>query len=121
MENKSCNYITAISKNECIDELDDVVDKFNYTNYRTIKMKPISIKWSKYTGFYFKDNDKDSKLVIMCEYKNTKSPSSSEEFFVIKKVKNTVPWTYAINDLSGEKNIGSFCEKRVAKDKANRV
>lgn len=72
MENKSCNYITAISKNESIDELDDVVDKFNYTNYRTIKMKPISIKWSKYTGFYFKDNDKDSKLVIMCEYKNTK-------------------------------------------------
>ena len=57
----------------------------------------------------------------MCEYKNTKSPSSSEEFFVIKKVKNTVPWTYAINDLSGEKNIGSFCEKRVVKDKANRV
>ena len=72
MENKSCNYITAISKNESIDELDDVVDKFNYTNYRTIKMKPISIKWSKYTGFYFKDNDKDSKLVIMCEYKNLK-------------------------------------------------
>ena len=50
-----------------------------------------------------------------------KSPSRSEEFFVIKKVKNTVPRKYAINDLSGEKNIGWFCEKRVAKDKANRV
>ena len=70
MENKFYKYITAISKNECID--DDRVDKCNNTYHRTIKMKPINIKWSKYTGFYVKDNDKDSKLVIMCEYKNTK-------------------------------------------------
>ena len=119
MENKFYKYITAISKNECSD--DDRVDKCNNTYHRTIKMKPINIKWSKYTGFYLKDNDRDSKLVIMCEYKNTKSPSRSEEFFVIKKVKNTVPRKYTINDLSGEKNIGWFCEKRVAKDKANRV
>ena len=29
-------------------------------------------------------------------------PNWSEEIFVIKKVKNAVPWTYAINDLNGE-------------------
>ena len=29
-------------------------------------------------------------------------PNWSEEVFVIKKVKNTVPWTYVINDLNGE-------------------
>ena len=35
----------------------------------------------------------------------------SEEVFVIKKVKNTVPWTLldiAINDLNGEKIVGTF-------------
>ena len=30
---------------------------------------------------------------------------------MIKKVKNTVPWTYVINDLSGEKFFGAFYEK----------
>ena len=30
---------------------------------------------------------------------------------MIKKVKNTVPWTYVINDLNGEKIVETFCEK----------
>ena len=32
----------------------------------------------------------------------------SEETFVIKKIKNTVPWTCVINDLNGEEVIGAF-------------
>ena len=35
--------------------------------------------------------------------------------FVIKKVKNTVPWTYVINDLNGEEIIGTFYEKELQK------
>ena len=35
--------------------------------------------------------------------------------FVINKIKNTVPWTYAINDLNGEEIIGSFYEKELQK------
>ena len=31
--------------------------------------------------------------------------------FVISKIKNTVPWTYVINDLNGEEIIGTFYEK----------
>ena len=38
-------------------------------------------------------------------------PNWSEEVFVIKKVKNTVPLTYVINDLNGEEIIGTFYEK----------
>ena len=38
-------------------------------------------------------------------------PNWSEEIFVVKNVKNTVPWTYVINDLNGEKIIGTFFEK----------
>ena len=30
------------------------------------------------------------------------APNRSEEISVIKKIKNTVPWTYVINDLNGE-------------------
>ena len=39
----------------------------------------------------------------------------SEEVFIIKKVKNTVPWTYVIKDLNGEEIIGTFYEKKLQK------
>ena len=42
-------------------------------------------------------------------------PNWSEEVFVIKKVKNTVPWAYIINDLNGEKIIGTFMKKNCKK------
>ena len=34
---------------------------------------------------------------------------------MIKKVKNTVPWTYVINDLKGDEIIGIFYEKELQK------
>ena len=40
-------------------------------------------------------------------------PNWSEEIFVIKKVKNTVPWTYVINDINGEELIGTFYEEEL--------
>ena len=35
--------------------------------------------------------------------------------FVIKKVKNAVPWNYVINDSNGEEIIGTFYEKELQK------
>ena len=40
----------------------------------------------------------------------------SEEIFVIKQVKNIVPWTYVISDLNGEKTVGTFFEKELQKN-----
>ena len=39
------------------------------------------------------------------------TPNWSEEDFVISKIKNTVPWTYVINDLNSEEITGDFYEK----------
>ena len=39
----------------------------------------------------------------------------SEEVFVVSKTKNTVPWTYMINDLNDEEITGSFYEKELQK------
>ena len=36
----------AISKNVCIDKLDDIVNEYNNTYHRTIKMKPIEVKYN---------------------------------------------------------------------------
>ena len=48
-------------------------------------------------------------------------PNWNEEVFVIKKVKNTVSCTYVISDLNGEEIVETFCEKRIPKNKSNRV
>ena len=62
------------------------------------------------------------KLVIMLEYENIKTflqkamlENSLEKFFVIKKVKNIVPWAYIISDLNGEEIVGTFYEKELQK------
>ena len=39
----------------------------------------------------------------------------SEKVFVIKKVKNTVSWTYLISDLKGEEIVGTFYKKELQK------
>ena len=57
--------------------------------------------------------------VRISEYKNIfakgYTPNWSEEVFVITKVKNTVPWTYVINDLNGDEIIRTFCERKLQK------
>ena len=114
--------MTSISKNVYIDQLDDIVNEYNNTYHRTIKTKPVAIKGNAYIDFKKEVNDNDPIFKVgddvrISKYKNifTKgyTPNWSEEGFVIKKVKNTVPWTYAINDLNGEKIIGTFYEKEL--------
>ena len=70
------------------------------------------------------NNDKDPKFKIgdqvrISKYKNIfvkgYTPSWSEEVFVIKKVKNTVPYLYVINYLNGDEIIGTFYEKELQK------
>ena len=124
LKNKIYKCMTSISKNMYIDELDDIVDEYNNTYYRTIKMKPIDVKDDTYIDFEKEVNDRDPKCKVgdhvrISKYKNIfakgYTPNWSEEGFVIKKVKNKVPWTYLINDLNGEKIIGTFYEKELQK------
>ena len=43
------------------------------------------------------------------------TPNWSEEAFVFSKIKNTVSWTYLVNDLNGEEIVGTFSEKELQK------
>ena len=74
-----------------------------------------------------KNNEKDPKFKVgnhewISKYKHIFSkgyvPNWSEEVFVIKKVKNTVPWTYVISDLNGEEIVRTFCRKELHKRKS---
>ena len=44
LKNKIYKHMTAISKNVYVDVLNDIVDEYNNTHHRTIKMKPIDVK-----------------------------------------------------------------------------
>ena len=85
-------------------------------------MKSVDVKINTYIDSDKDFNDKDPKFKVadhvrISKYKNifTKgyTPNWSEEVFVIKKVKNTVPWTYVINDFNGEEIIGTFYGKEL--------
>ena len=103
--------MTAVSKIVYIDKLSDIVSEYNNTYHRTIKMKPIDVKDNTLINFAKEVNDKDPKLQVGERVKISKykiifakgyTPNWSEKVFVIKKVKNTVAWTYGIKDLNGE-------------------
>ena len=120
LKNKIYKHMTAVSKNVYIDKLDDIVNEYNNTYHRTIKMKPIEVKDNTYIDSIKEVNDKDPKFKIVdhvriSRYKNIfakgYTPNWSEEVFVIKEDKNIVPWTYGINDLNGEEIIGTCYDK----------
>ena len=56
-------------------------------------------------------------IVRISKYKNIFGkghvPNWPEEVFVIKKVKNTVPWTYIISDPKGKEIVGWFYQKEL--------
>ena len=101
----------SISKNVYFDKLNDIVNEYNNAKHRATKMKPIDAKDNTYIGFGKEVNDNDPKFKVrdhvrISKYKNIfakgYTPNCSEKVFVIKKIKNTVSWTYVINDLNGE-------------------
>ena len=115
--------MTSISKDAYINKLGDIVKKKNNTYHRTIKMKLVNVKSKTYINFNKEDNYKDSKLEVhnyvrLSRYKNIFEkvyvPNWSEEIFVIKKVKITVPWTYLIEDLK-KKLLELFTKKSYKK------
>ena len=118
LKNKNYKYVTSISKNVYIDKLGDIVNKYNNNTYHsTIKMKPVDVKSYTYIDSSKEINAKNPKFKIGDNVKISKhkkvfakgyTPNWSEEVFVIKKVKNTVPWAYVINDLNGEKLLEHF-------------
>ena len=80
-------------------------------------MKPVYIKENGYINFGKEVNDNDPKFQVGDHLKISKykdifgkgyTPNWSQEIFVIKKIKNIVPWTYFINDLNDNELLEPF-------------
>ena len=70
LKNKIYKYTTSVSKNVCINNLYDIINKYNDTYQNTIKMKPVNVKQNTYI-----ESSKEIlnlKLVILLEYQNIK-------------------------------------------------
>ena len=87
-------------------------------------MKPIDVIENSYAEYNEDFNKNGPKFKVgdyirISKYKNIFAkwyvPNWSKEVFVVSKIKNTVPSTYVVNDLSGEEMTGSFYEKELQK------
>ena len=122
LKNKIYRHMTAISKNVYFDVLNYIVHEYNNTCHKTIKMKPVDVKSDSFAEHNKESNEKDSKFKVGDHVRISKyinifakgyAPNWSEEIFVVKKIKNTVPWTYVTSELNGEEIVGNFFEKEL--------
>ena len=128
LKNKTYKHMTAISKNVYVDVFDDIVNKYNDTVHRTIKMKSIDVTDDSFAEYIEQSNKEDPKFKVgdhvrISKYKNIFikgcMPNWLEEIFIIKKIENTMPWTHAINDLNDEEIIFTFYENELQGTKQN--
>ena len=97
-------------KNVYFDVLDDIVNKYNNTNHKTIKIKPADVNDNSFAEYNEESNEKDPKFKVgdhvrISKFQKGYTPNWSEEIFIVKKIKSTAPWTY------GEEIVGSFMKK----------
>ena len=127
--------MTATGKSVYYDALDDAVNKYNNTWHNSIKIKPIDVKDDTTNSSAIARNkrvyinkliEKSARFnvndtVRISKFKNIfakgYTPNLSKEIFFVDKINNTVPYTYNIKDLNGEKIIGSFYDKELHKTK----
>ena len=104
--------------------LDDIVNKYNNTVDRTIKIKPIDVTSDSYAEYNEDSNEKYLKFkagdcLRISKYKSIfakgYTQNWSEEVFIISKIKKAVPSRCVISDLDGEKIDRSFDEKELQK------
>ena len=61
---KFIKYTTSLPKNEYIDKLNDIVNKYNNTYHSTTNMKPVNVKSNTYIDSSKEINNEDPKFKI---------------------------------------------------------
>ena len=124
LKNKIFHHMTAVSKNVYFDVLDNILNKFNNTVCRTIKMKPIDVTFDSYAEYNENSNVIQPKFKVGYHVRTSKhkivfakgyTQNWSDDVFVVSKINDTFPWIYKISDLNSEKIAGSFYEEELQK------
>ena len=124
IKNKILKHMTAIHKNIYFDVLDDIVNKYNNTAHRTIKMKSIDDTSYSYAECNGDFNKKDPKIKVgdqvrISRYKNILAkgyaPNWSEQVFVVSGIKITVRGLMLLVNWMGKKLMEVFMKKNYKK------
>ena len=111
LKTKIYKYMTSTSKNVYTNKLDDIVNEYNKTYHRTIKMKPVDVKDNTYIGSIKEVNNKDTKFKVGDHVRI----SWSEEAFVIKKLKIQFHGHMLLMILMVKKLLEHFMKKKLQK------
>ena len=124
LKNNIFKHVTVISKNVYVDVLNDIVNKYNNTVHKAVKIKPTEVTGDYYAKQNEESNKKNPKFKVgdhvrISKYKDILAkgytPNWTKEDFIVKKFKNAVSWTYVISDIDNEEILGSFYEKELQK------
>ena len=87
-----------------------------------MKMKPIVITSNSYVQYHENSNEEGPKFKVGDQVRISKHKNIfargyfanwTEEVFIIRKIKDTVPWTCVISNLNGQEIVGTFYEKEL--------
>ena len=116
---------TKNGNNNWIDHIDDVIDSYNNTNHRSIKMALRKFNAANTANLFydtirirtdepkFKVGDRVLMFGKKKEFQKEYEEAWMTEIFKVKKVMKTVPVTYVLEDLKGEEIDGSFYEPEI--------
>ena len=124
--------MAAILKKVYFDILDDIVDEYNNTVLTTIGIKSADVKSYSYAEYNVNSNEKDPKFKVRGNVRISKYKTfllknifqNVQKKFLLwkkKKKKNTVSWTYVINELNSEEIAGNFYEKELQKTNQEKI
>ena len=132
MKEKMWKYFTDNNTYRYIDILPDLVKDYNNTVHTSIKITPIEASkkeneltvWRNLYPDRYKIHNLQPKFSVGDEVRITKKKKVfekgyttrwTEEIFTIKKIRDTNPITYKLEDLQGEEIKGSFYEQELQK------
>lgn len=112
--------------------LEVILESYNHTKHRTTKFKPIDVnksneqvikenilKTHKHVSIPCKPKFKVGDYVRISRYKHNfekgYTPNWSTELFTVKKINNTTPVTYHIQDQRKQPILGTFYEQELQK------
>ncbi len=132
LKEKIYKYLTAFNTNRYIDVLQIIVESYNNSFHRTIKMTPNQVSSENQEEVWHNIYNKDYSFVKLQKkkpkfkitdtvriskysniFKKGYLPNFTQEVFIIKRVNSTTPFTYNLSDLNDEPIIGSFYEQEL--------
>lgn len=133
IKNKMYKYFSLIGNYKWVGPpLEVILKTYNHTKHRTIKFKPVEVnklneskireniqKTQNQTSDRYRSKFKVGENVRISKYKHIfdkgYTPNWSTEIFTVKRINNTIPVTYHIEDHRKQPIRGSFYEQELQK------